>query len=489
MDEKTTALLNEGTLNIMIRVEDDVDAMCAPAAAALLLAALAALPCRGTDADVASRILNETNNFQETGSQPTINKLYQMLHTNSDLHNQTKLGENFNYSSVNLTHSFNLYNNLEYPTSIDNNRIECCVNADEGSKSNASLSNEGATVIVNNVNGVEDDSKKNRKRRVVNVVRTFIEVTTSDTRRYIEATAMSLQSSHSPATVDRRRKPGETGSSAPLLNYIFDTYSNTHQHRNEKVGNGNSIYAAAAPEIEALVGSTAHLDCKVDALHDKLVSWVRRKNDEEPMELLTTGTQQYTADDRYSARFIPPDIWRLEVREVRPSDAAHYDCQLSAHPPRTARVTLRVPEVSVRIVDGAGASVSEQVCEVGSTVALRCEVNGLKMEGGPSLLWYRKDDLLNDDTTRGGISVRTEFGSNGANSILRVARVRGDDAGRYTCAIARAPPPTPPPAHVILHVIKGESLAELHQGGSSSLASSSWLSITALCVILQVYFV
>lgn len=38
-----------------------------------------------------------------------------------------------------------------------------------------------------------------------------------------------------------------------------------------RVGNGNSIYAAAAPEIEALVGSTAHLDCKVDALHDKLV--------------------------------------------------------------------------------------------------------------------------------------------------------------------------------------------------------------------------
>lgn len=159
-----------------------------------------------------------------------------MLHTNSDLHNQSKLGENFNYSSVNLTHSFNLYNNLEDPTSIDNNRIDCCVNADEGSKKNGSLSNEGATVIVNNVNGVEDDGKKNRKRRVVNVVRTFIEVTTSasDTRRYIEATAMSLLSSHSPATVDRRRKPGDTGSSAPLLNYIFDTYSNTHQHRNEK---------------------------------------------------------------------------------------------------------------------------------------------------------------------------------------------------------------------------------------------------------------
>ncbi|KOB74863.1 Uncharacterized protein OBRU01_08970 [Operophtera brumata] len=55
-------------------------------------------------------------------------------------------------------------------------------------------------------------------------------------------------------------------------------------------------------------------------------------------------------------------------------------------------------------------------------------------------------------------SVRTEFGANGANSVLRVARVRGDDAGRYTCTVARAPPPGPPPAHVILHVIKANSV-------------------------------
>lgn len=109
------------------------------------------------------------------------------------------------------------------------------MNGEEVDESNVRGSNEGAKVIVNKAN--EDspaDSKKNRKRRVVNVVRTFIEVTTSHTRQYIEATAMSFLSSHPPSVMERRRKPGETGSSAPLLNYIFDTYSNTHQHRNEK---------------------------------------------------------------------------------------------------------------------------------------------------------------------------------------------------------------------------------------------------------------
>ncbi|KOB74865.1 Uncharacterized protein OBRU01_08971, partial [Operophtera brumata] len=48
----------------------------------------------------------------------------------------------------------------------------------------------------------------------------------------------------------------------------------------------------------------------------------------------------------------------------------------------------------------------------------------------------------------------TSSKANGANSVLRVARVRGDDAGWYMCTVARAPPPGPPPAHVILHVIK-----------------------------------
>ncbi|XP_041977642.1 vascular endothelial growth factor receptor 3-like [Aricia agestis] len=397
--------------------------MCAPATAALFLAALSALPCRGSDADVSTT----ANTKLEKKSLPILNKVYRMLHS-------TTLEPVYNFTNLDFT---------------DFDTKPCCQ--------------------------TKEMDTKGRKRRVVNINRINENVTFN----------MESTTAYSPISLERRRRPGETGSSAPLLNYIFDTYSNSHQHRNERPGNGNSIYVATGPEIEALVGSTAQLDCKVDALHDKLVSWVRRKNDEEPMKLLTTGTQLYTADDRYSARFIPPDIWRLEVRQVRPSDEAYYDCQLSAHPPRTARVTLRVPEVSVRIVDGAGAEVSEQVCEVGSTVALRCEVRGLRMEGGPSLLWYRRDLLLNDDTTRGGISVRTEFGSNGANSVLRVARVRADDAGLYSCTVARAPPPAPPPAQVTLHIIKGESLAELHQGAESTSTSKWLLLIPAIHLILH----
>ncbi|GBP44748.1 hypothetical protein EVAR_81516_1 [Eumeta japonica] len=567
---------------------------------------------KGNDADTASNLLNNTQNVEESISRPTLNRVYQMLHSN-----------------LNLSIASDKYENVTLDPNLAND--ECTRTAERNCRSNETSDvneSDGAEIVLS----VDETEKRNRGRRKrgdggrtpddrqdATVAPAASAVMVPPASAMVAPPSGAIVALPSGAMVapppgttpqpapDRRRRP-EAGSSSPLLNYIFDTYSNTHQHRNERisgrqrdgvgragrrpgevrsfkldrvpaprpapcprhrrcrvnngaaklVGNSNSIYAAAAPEAEALVGSTAHLDCKVDALHDKLsdrvscvvlylpkpvvcdgqlyvalsrgnpfknikvepvlnlgvsrsptgafalsapaavgdgpnrcvgrhakgrhdgkyVSWVRRKSDDEPMDLLTTGTQKYTADDRYSARFIPPDIWRLEIKGVRPTDAAHYDCQLSAHPPRTARLTLRVPaaprgftrvamclamfrghghencEVSVRIVDGAGAEVSEQVCEEGSTVALRCEVRGLRMEGGPALLWRRRDATLNDDTTRGGISVRTEFGVNGANSVLRVARVRPDDAGRYSCSVARAPAGDLPPAHVVLHVIK-----------------------------------
>lgn len=76
------------------------------------------------------------------------------------------------------------------------------------------------------MSSLEDDPRRNRKRRVVNIIRADgngtsdakVEVMTDDPAR------------SPPVAMERRKKPGEPGSSAPLLNYIFDTYSNQHQH-------------------------------------------------------------------------------------------------------------------------------------------------------------------------------------------------------------------------------------------------------------------
>ncbi|CAH2086136.1 unnamed protein product [Euphydryas editha] len=183
--------------------------MCALAAAALFLAALAALPCKGTDADTSTIPRDE----KETSTQPIINKFYQMLHTGSDPHNQAKL-LNFNYS-LNEPDSFATSNPKHFP-SIEKSSDMCC--------SETTFRHDEAI----NTNLLNKDSMRNRKRRVVNVIRTDVNYTLS----YVQVTTVTPDTG--PVVLERRRKPAEAGSSAPLLNYIFDSYSNTHQHRNER---------------------------------------------------------------------------------------------------------------------------------------------------------------------------------------------------------------------------------------------------------------
>lgn len=164
----------------------------------------------GTDADTTSRIFNDAQNADHR-SQPTMNKLYQMLHTGTDLHNHTLL--NFNHSSINLNSYF--YNSL-YPSQ---DKIHKCCQTNDGKTS-------GANVVVKNESSIDKDVRKSRKRRVVNVIR----VGGNETSIVEVTTRVPVK----PVVLERRRKPGETGSSSPLLNYIFDTYSNTHQHRNDR---------------------------------------------------------------------------------------------------------------------------------------------------------------------------------------------------------------------------------------------------------------
>lgn len=150
----------------------------------------------GTDADKSTIIKEKHETLQ-----PTINKFYQMLHGT--------LNESTNLS--NSLHSF--LSNL-IPTSIDNFQ-ECCNGISVENTANETKSSNGA------ITPVLDKDRKHRKRKA-----DYIQESVT-----YEVTTVVLPL---PAALERRRKPGETGSSAPLLNYIFDTYTNTHQHRNDR---------------------------------------------------------------------------------------------------------------------------------------------------------------------------------------------------------------------------------------------------------------
>ncbi|CAG4934655.1 uncharacterized protein LOC123698754 [Colias croceus] len=207
-------------------------------------------------------------------------------------------------------------------------------------------------------------------------------------------------------------------------------------------------------KITVQLGEDAHLNCRISLLQDKTVSWVRRRGRDEIPELLTVGAVTYAADDRVTVAKRYPGNWKLLVREVKPEDEGVYECQISTHPPRVSRIYLHVNTPQVWVVDEAGAPLLEKFYEAESTLALVCRAR--YVDTPAVLTWLHEGKALNSDTSRGGISVKTEQVPGGADSVLRLARVNSSDAGNYTCAVRGAKPHT-----VAVHVLN-ESLAELH---------------------------
>ena len=72
------------------------------------------------------------------------------------------------------------------------------------------------------------------------------------------------------------------------------------------------------------------------------VSWVRKQENSEQMDLLTYGQETYSGDPRYTVEFQYPDNWRFRIKHVNSSDEGQYECQISTHPPKTIHVNLHI---------------------------------------------------------------------------------------------------------------------------------------------------
>ncbi|XP_047111702.1 uncharacterized protein LOC124788475 [Schistocerca piceifrons] len=142
-----------------------------------------------------------------------------------------------------------------------------------------------------------------------------------------------------------------SGAPAPLLAMAFNivlcnltttgpTTRTEHLHHHHDWG--PHVESSEGGNVSVRVGQTATLDCRVQLLHDKTVSWVRRRPGSEELQLLTVGRQTYSGDERYAVSFQYPDNWRLTVKDSRPADQGDYECQVSTHPPRTVRYNLLI---------------------------------------------------------------------------------------------------------------------------------------------------
>ncbi|XP_076671759.1 zwei Ig domain protein zig-8 [Andrena cerasifolii] len=225
--------------------------------------------------------------------------------------------------------------------------------------------------------------------------------------------------------------------------------------------------------ITVQLGAQVYMHCRVQNLLDTLkVSWVRRRGEE--LHLLTIGLDTYASDSRFTLAYEKPNDWRLLLSSATERDGGLYECQVSAHPPliRTVHLTVSVPKVE--IVDEHGTTAGDKFYKAGSTIELKCVVSNIPQPTG-YVTWRHGSRTLNYDTTRGGISVKTDMGTSGAVSRLYIANANKKDSGNYSCALADVAAATT----VSVHVLNGENPAAMQHGGSAHLKSVFVLIVLA----------
>ncbi|XP_059218924.1 hemicentin-1 [Stomoxys calcitrans] len=221
--------------------------------------------------------------------------------------------------------------------------------------------------------------------------------------------------------------------------------------------------------VTALMGKSAYLSCRVRNLANKTVSWIRHRD----MHILTVGTYTYTSDLRFQAiHHNDTEDWTLQIKWTQKRDAGMFECQISTQPVRSYFVNLNVVVPTATIQGGSDFHVDK-----GSTINLTCTVK-FSLEPPEYIFWYHHEEVINYDSTRGGVSVITEKGDV-TTSYLLVQNADLADSGKYSCAPSNADL-----ASVRVHVLSGEH-PEAMQTGSSG-CQYSWLTIVLL--ITHVFF-
>ncbi|CAG5031122.1 unnamed protein product [Parnassius apollo] len=244
--------------------------------------------------------------------------------------------------------------------------------------------------------------------------------------------------------------------------------------------------------VTAQLGSRVHLHCRVHDLGDKTASFAEERSDKIKEKTMTLYPGYVVVEKKFT--FFPlaatrtqltqdthllfehPNDWRLLIQYVSERDEGFYECQISAHPPLVRRVHLSVVVPRVEIVDERGKPLQDKFYKEGSIIELRCVVSEVP-ESSRQVNWKHGTRLLNYDTKRGGVSVKTETTENGALSRLYIANANRKDSGNYTCSLADFAA-----SAVAVHVLRGENPLAMQRGG---VAGYSRPTTALLCVYIS----
>ncbi|XP_063698273.1 zwei Ig domain protein zig-8 [Culicoides brevitarsis] len=218
--------------------------------------------------------------------------------------------------------------------------------------------------------------------------------------------------------------------------------------------------------ITVTVGQTGFLNCRVERLGDKDVSFIRKKD----LHILTAGTLTYTSDQRFTVlRRENPSMWTLQIKYPQISDSGTYECQINTEPKMSLSYTFNVVELKAQILGP-----NDLYVKSGSQIIINC-----KLTQGPhdlgSILWYKGNEIvdtsiqqnsisqINNKKYHDRISIETDW-SDGLKSTLTIKRAIQSDTGNYTCV-----PTIAKSSSVWVQVISGEHPAAMQHNSAPSL--------------------
>ncbi|ODM93522.1 Lachesin [Orchesella cincta] len=267
-------------------------------------------------------------------------------------------------------------------------------------------------------------------------------------------------SAGAPATVANAEltKGSMENTSTPA---VYD--SNGVLQEQQPTSNYPYVDQAASPNVTALLGKTAYLNCQVKNLGDKTVSWVRHRD----IHLLTVGRYTYTTDQRFRAIHVPnTDDYTLMIKYPQHRDSGIYECQISTTPHLSHYVHLGVVEPVTEVIGGPDLFIDR-----GSTINLTCTVKH-SPEPPSYIIWNHNNAIISYNSPRGGVSVLTEKGPT-TTSYLLIQQAKPTDSGRYSCNPSNAVPHS-----IVVHVLNGELPAAMHTGGQAT--PEVWLPLIFL---------
>jgi len=236
--------------------------------------------------------------------------------------------------------------------------------------------------------------------------------------------------------------------------------------RESVVGLGSPYFQhhdAALVNVTTQLEATTYLHCRVNRLGGKTVSWLKRIGQDKDPHLLTYGRQTYSSDARFQIIHEKPNNWKLQIQFTKKSDVGLYECQVSTNPPLIQYTYLNVVVPTIKIVDERHQEVEDRIFyDRGSTIKLKCMVEDIVGEQPEYIIWKKGNRMLNYDTERGGISVRTDLLANGAQSRLHIAGATFSDSGNYTCMMGRTAK-----TQIELQIIPGETAEQVRDVNSS----------------------